>query len=143
MAPIMWQIGTRLRRYVAGLLLILATESPVFARSVMPEPIDEKALSIESPVVQKILRRGYYLEHSNTNASDMENAARLYCLAARMGSQEAQYRLGLMIHDGRGISRSRESAATLFSIAAGNGHERSSSTLETVGIQKESLPACL
>jgi hypothetical protein len=139
----MSQIVTKLRRYIAGLLLILATASPVFAGSVMPGPIDEESLSIESPVVQKILRRGYFLEHSNTNDSDMENAARLYCLAARLGSLEAQYRLGLMIHDGRGISNSSESATTLFSIAAGNGHERSSTTLETIGIQKESLPACL
>jgi len=139
----MSKIGTKLRWYIAGLLLILATESTVFARSVMPEPIDEETLSIESPVVQKILRRGYFLEHSNTNDSDMENAARLYCLAARLGSLEAQYRLGLMIHDGRGISNSSESATTLFSIAAENGHERSSTILETIRIQKEALPTCL
>ena len=137
----MSQFETKLRRY-AGLLLILAMESPVFAASVMPGPIDEGTLSIESPVVQKILRRGYFLEHSNANGNDMENAARLYCLAARLGSLEAQYRLGLMILDGRGITHSSNSATTWFSIAAGNGHERSSTALETIGIEKESLLDC-
>ena len=40
-------------------------------------------------------------------------------------------------------SRNVAVAATLFSVAAGNGHEGANRMLETTGLQPETLPECL
>jgi TPR repeat protein len=70
------------------------------------------------------------------------NAVQLYCVAARLGDSEAQYRLGLMLLEGRGSRRNVESAATLFSLAAGTGHEDATTMLSIIGIKRETWPEC-
>lgn len=105
--------------------------------------IEDPGLSVEAPFVKKILRRADVFEQLSGREGDPEFAVIMYCIAARLGSGEAQYRLGRMLLEGRGVERNVQSAATLFSIAAGNGHERAMSMLSVTGVQQEVLPSCM
>jgi soluble lytic murein transglycosylase-like protein len=70
-------------------------------------------------------------------------AAVLYCQAARHGVTEAQYRLAMLYAFGLGVPEDRAAAATLFSIAAEQGHYESQKMLETIRIRAHRLPACV
>ncbi|MGL6039871.1 MAG: transglycosylase SLT domain-containing protein, partial [Deefgea sp.] len=70
-------------------------------------------------------------------------AAVLYCQAARHGVTEAQYRLAMLYAFGLGVPEDRAAAATLFSVAAEQGHYESQKMLETIRISAHRLPACV
>jgi soluble lytic murein transglycosylase-like protein len=70
-------------------------------------------------------------------------AAALYCQAARHGVTEAQYRLAMLYAFGLGVPEDRAAAATLFSVAAEQGHYESQKMLETIRISAHRLPACV
>lgn len=70
-------------------------------------------------------------------------AATRYCEAARMGSVEAQYRLGMLYAFGRGVPESREMAASLFSLAGSQGHPEAQNMLETIRLSSTVLPPCV
>lgn len=70
-------------------------------------------------------------------------AAVVYCQAARNGITEAQYRLAMLYAFGFGVPEDRMAAATLFSIAAEQGHYESQRMLETIRISAHRLPACV
>lgn len=70
-------------------------------------------------------------------------AATRYCEAARMGSVEAQYRLGMLYAFGGGVPESREMAASLFSLAASQGHPEALNMLETIRLRSTVLPPCV
>ena len=128
---------------VIGLFLALVTELPAYAQSLSNGRADEQTLSIEAPLVQLVFERAALMERSDPRIRNQQYAARLYCVAARLGSIEAQYRLGKMILAGWGMKQSKKNAATLFSIAASQGHEKAGLILAKIGVQSESLPACM
>lgn len=72
-----------------------------------------------------------------------EKAVELYCEAARLGDVEAQYNLGWMFANGRGIPRDDATAAYFFSMAAKQGDALSQRMLRQVGEPTEKRPACL
>ncbi|WP_293934835.1 transglycosylase SLT domain-containing protein [Iodobacter sp.] len=74
---------------------------------------------------------------------DAWEAAALYCAAARNGSTEAQYMLGMLYAFGEGVPENRKMAATLFSSAAGQGHVRAQMMLETIRLGASQLPPCI
>jgi soluble lytic murein transglycosylase-like protein len=89
------------------------------------------------------------LDHAQTHersADDQEGpwlAAARYCEASRLGSIEAQYRLGMLYAFGRGVVESREMAASLFSLAASQGHAEAQNMLETIRLSSTLLPPCV
>ena len=95
-------------------------------------------LTIESLVAQAV---GF--EHGEGVAKDPDRAAVLYCRAARAGSAEAQFRLGWMYANGRGLGRNNRFAASLFALASQQGHEYATRMLGFVGADRAELPACL
>lgn len=107
----------------------------------------------EPPAVQALLDRGQHLEAQEDaedaaqegpgDAGPAWHAASLYCEAARMGSVEAQYRLGMMYAFGRGVPASRALGAALFSQAGMQGHEAAARMLETIQMESAQLPACV
>ncbi len=97
-----------------------------------PVPLDENS------VWSAQLARAAQLEASNPWA-----AAALYCRGARYGITEAQYRLAMLYAFGLGVPEDRAAAATLFSIAAEQGHEESQKMLETIRISAHRLPNCV
>ena len=57
------------------------------------------------------------LENGEGVERDPERAARLYCDAARLGDAEAQFNLGWMYANGRGVERSDATAAYFFPVS--------------------------
>lgn len=103
----------------------------------------EAAFAIEAPRVRAMLEIAAAAETGRGQSRSLVRAAMLYCDAAAEGSAEAQFRLGRMFFLGSGVARDLAVAATLFSVAAGNGHEGANRMLEAAGPQPEAQPECL
>ena len=82
-------------------------------------------------------------EHGEGVTKDPVRAASLYCEGARHGDAEAQFSLGWMYANGRGITRNEELAAAFFQLAAAQGHEQARKMLRFVGETASPLPECM
>lgn len=82
-------------------------------------------------------------EHGEGVPKDPKRAARLYCDGARLGDAEAQFSLGWMYANGRGLLRSDELASAFFHLAAIQGHEDAKKMLRFVGETAAPLPDCM
>jgi hypothetical protein len=82
-------------------------------------------------------------EHGEGVKQDTFHAVSLYCRAARLGDAEAQYSLGWIYANGRGIPRDDEMAAYFFALAAHQGHQQSQNMMRFVGPPKSSPPECM
>ncbi|WP_246308002.1 lytic transglycosylase domain-containing protein [Chitinibacter bivalviorum] len=84
-----------------------------------------------------------FAEFTELESADPWAAAVQYCRAARHGVIEAQYRLGMLYAFGLGVPENRSAAASLFSIAAEQGHLHAQNMLEMVHLKSNELPACV
>lgn len=82
-------------------------------------------------------------EHGEGVARDPTLAATLYCRAARLGDEQAQYNLGWMYANGRGVQRSDPLAAFFFHAAAAQGSEAARRMLKVVGEAGAEIPDCM
>ncbi len=82
-------------------------------------------------------------EHGEGVQKDPVRALRLYCDGARAGDAEAQYSIGWMIANGRGMARDDALAAFYFQLAAAQGHGPAQKMLRFVGTATAELPACM
>ncbi|GBG15215.1 uncharacterized protein NMK_2818 [Novimethylophilus kurashikiensis] len=97
----------------------------------------------EPPKIHALL---YMAERYEAGAEDPENvwqAAVNYCEASRLGSIEAQYRLGMLYAFGKGVPANKALAAAMFSMAANQGHAEAQNMLETINLTSSELPACV
>ena len=104
---------------------------------------DLETFDNEPPIIKDLLERASVLDN---NASDVEaswKAANLYCEAARYGSAEAVYRLGMLYAFGRGVPANKDYAANLFGIASVHGHFEAQKMLETIEIKTNDTPLCV
>lgn len=83
------------------------------------------------------------LEHGEGVARDPVQAAALYCRSARLGDMQAQYNLGWMYANGRGVARSDATAAFFFYAAAEQGLEVAQRMLQVVGGRSTQVPDCM
>jgi hypothetical protein len=83
------------------------------------------------------------LEASANGNEEFWQAAVIYCEACRLGSTEAQYRLGMLYAFGKGVPENRAYAASLFSLASQQGHIKAFDMLETVNFKSQELPQCV
>ena len=101
----------------------------------------------EPPIVKDLLERASVLEADENNAENNNEsawkAANLYCEAARYGSAEGVYRLGMLYAFGRGVPANRDYAANLFGIASTHGHYEAQKMLETIEIKTNDTPLCV
>ncbi|MEQ1487072.1 MAG: transglycosylase SLT domain-containing protein [Methylotenera sp.] len=97
----------------------------------------------EPPVIKDLLERAGVLVSDENDVEASWKAAILYCEAARYGSAEGVYRLGMLYAFGRGVPENRDYAANLFSIAATHGHYDAQQMLETIQINTSDTPACI
>ena len=82
-------------------------------------------------------------EHGeNGVARNPTKAVEYYCEAARLGDIEAQYNLGWMLANGRGVPRDDATAAFFFSMAAKQGDPLSQRMLKQVGDPVATPPSC-
>jgi TPR repeat protein len=98
-------------------------------------------LAADAPADQVARARAY--EHGEGVAKDLPKAIALYCEAARLGDLEAQFRLGWIYANGRGVARDDALAASLFRLAMAGGHEGAKRALLIVRAPGDELPACM
>lgn len=118
---------------VALIGLSLATGVSASQRIQDPTSADLESLRIEA--------RSY--EHGEGVPKDPLRAASLYCDGARYGDTEAQFSLGWMYANGRGVARSDELAAYFFKLAAAGGHQQAQKMLRFVGDSAAPAPECM
>jgi hypothetical protein len=82
-------------------------------------------------------------EHGEGVARDAQHAIALYCQASRLGDPDAQFSLGWMYANGRGIPRDNRMASLFFGLAATQGHEYAKKMLAFVGPAAADPPECL
>ena len=97
----------------------------------------------EPPIVKDLLEKASLLVGDDKNIDGSWKAANLYCQAARYGSAEGVYRLGMLYAFGQGVPENRDYAANLFGIAATHGHYEAQKMLETIAINTNLTPACV
>jgi hypothetical protein len=96
----------------------------------------------ELPHVRVLLERALSFERDRDEHEGEWQAAILYCDASRLGSAEGQFRLGMLYAFGKGVPGDRALAASLFSIAASQGHFEAQKMLETIEMTTSRLPPC-
>lgn len=116
---------------------VLAWPAAAFSSSEMA------AFANEPPQVRGLLERAVTVERDQRLREGEWQAAGLYCEASRLGSAEAQYRLGMLYAFGKGVPKSRALAASLFSLAASQGHYEGQKMLETIAYSTADLPPCV
>jgi TPR repeat protein len=125
-----------LRRRAAYALLALLTGAG--ARAAEPlVAVDANA----SP--QTLVAAALAHEHGEGVPKDLEKAAFFYCEAARRGDAEGQYGLGWMYANGRGLPHDDGIAASLFALAAAQGHAHAGRMQRFVGESADRLPDCM
>lgn len=72
-----------------------------------------------------------------------EKAFEMYCEAARLGDLEAQYSLGWMLANGRGIPRDDATASYFFALAAKQGDSHAEKMLARLGDPVTTPPSCM
>ncbi len=97
----------------------------------------------EPPLIKKLLEQASVLLTDENDADAAWKAANLYCEAARYGSAEGIYRLGMLYAFGRGVPANRDYAANLFGIASVHGHFEAQKMLETIEIKTTDTPLCV
>lgn len=97
----------------------------------------------EPPIIKDLLERASVLVGDEKDSDAAWKAANLYCEAARYGSAEGVYRLGMLYAFGRGVPANKDYAANLFGIAAMNGHFEAQKMLDTIEIRTQDTPKCV
>lgn len=97
----------------------------------------------EPPIIKDLLERASVLVVDENSQDATWKAANLYCEAARYGSAEGLYRLGMLYAFGRGVPANRDYAANLFGVAATHGHFEAQRMLETIEIKTSDTPQCV
>ena len=109
----------------------------------MPGPTSQAVLDDAPPAVRQILQQASDIEAAAARPDAAWLTAALYCQAARWGSAEGQYRLGMLYAFGQGVPESRAYAAALFSVASALGHAQAHQMLDTIEFTSAELPACV
>lgn len=135
------------RRVIECLLLALMSSGPVMpaaaATAIILTEDETTAFASEPPQIRALLEKAVLSERSQQDLQGEWKAAGLYCEASRMGSAEAQYRLGMLYAFGRGVPKDRGLGASLFSVAASQGHFEAQKMLETINFTTTQLPECV
>jgi hypothetical protein len=90
-----------------------------------------------------LVAQGIAFEHGEGVQKDLRRAAALYCEAARDFDAEAQYRLGFMYLNGRGVERDDAVAYAILARAAAAGHEGAAKLLRFAGTRRGAIPECM
>lgn len=106
--------------------------------------VDISELNMVSEGANALYMLAVQYEHAEGIPQDKQEAAELYCQAAKLGHAEAQYALGWMYANGRGVPRDDGIAAKLFAMAAEQGHVHAQNMMRYIRVSSESeFPICL
>ena len=131
----------RANSILAGLALIVSA-LPTCALADFSQQ-EQAIFGNELPHVRVLLERALNFERDRDEHEGEWQAAILYCDASRLGSAEGQFRLGMLYAFGKGVPGDRALAASLFSIAASQGHFEAQKMLETIEMTTSRLPPCV
>lgn len=107
-------------------------------------PIMSTSGKFEEPSkIQALLSAAKNHEETVNSSEAAWQAAVNYCEASRLGSIEAQYRLGMLYRFGKGVTTNQTFAAALFSLASSQGHAEALNMLDTVNLTSSQLPPCV
>jgi soluble lytic murein transglycosylase-like protein len=107
-------------------------------------PLDKARTAVAAADAAELTRLAQKYDLAQGVEQDFFKANQLYCRAARAGYAEAQFRLGWIYANGRGVPRNDAIAAALFAMAAEQGHEYARRRLHSVRVQPNTeLPPCL
>jgi len=123
--------------------LMLGAVNSASGQGVLPGPTTSAVLEDAPPAVRQLLQQASDIETAAATPDAAWQTAVLYCKAARWGSAEAQYRLGMLYAFGQGVPESRAFAAALFSVASALGHDQAQQMLENIQLTSAELPACV
>lgn len=98
---------------------------------------------VDSSPAAKLRLEAQAYEHGEGVARDPALAADLYCQSARLGDAQAQYNLGWMHANGRGVARNDVTAAYFFNAAAEQGLAAAVRMLKVVGGPTTEVPDCM
>ena len=82
-------------------------------------------------------------EHGEGVPRDSRRAIERYCEAAHLGDAEAQFSLGWIYANGRGVRRDDGLAALFFGLAAEQGHPQAQAMRRLIHGPPAGLPACM
>jgi hypothetical protein len=125
---------------------LLAGAQPLPSLEALPRPATPppEIGPVVPAQVERWRREGEAYEHGADGLPrDPVMAAQLYCRAARHGDPIAQYNLGWMLTNPRGIARDDAQAAHLFAAAAEQGLVPAQNMLAAMGTPQGPPPACL
>ena len=122
-------------RAVLRLLMLAMLSFPALAGETPREADAERLLALRKEALAH--------EHGEGVARDPARALKLYCDGARLGDSEAQFSLGWMYANGRGIERNDALAAYFFDLAAKQGHAQSLKMKRFVGEPTSAMPECM
>ena len=123
------------------LSLLTATFCAAVAAQVQPNAHDRAPDG--STLAASLRLQALAHEHGEGVARNPVLAAALYCKGARLGDEQAQYNLGWMYANGRGVPRSDSIAAFFFHAAAEQGLDAALRMLKVVGDPGAEVPDCM
>ncbi len=147
--PVVARCFSRSGRCVAGLLAglcaVAGAQGPALTLESLPRPSTPppEVGPVVPAQVQRWRQEAADYEHGVGMPRDPVRAAQLYCRAARYGDAQAQYSLGWMLTNARGIERDDAQAAHLFAAAAEQGMEQARNMLAAMGSPRGAPPDCL
>jgi TPR repeat protein len=101
------------------------------------------AAQTTSAALATLREQAVALEHGEGVPKEPIRAVELYCQAARGGDAEAQYQLGWIYTNGRGVMRNDGLAALFFSLAAEQGHQQAAAMRDRQPPSNDELPECM
>jgi TPR repeat protein len=104
----------------------------------------ESKRSIKNPNSLLVVM-AFKLKNSENSPQNYAEVVGSYCSAAKRGDADAQYALGWMYENGRGVSIDKSIALQLYSMAAKQGHIGAKKSLDAAEeiLPKSNLPTCL
>lgn len=117
------------------LMLVLYAALPVLAAD------DDSAPAQNDP--DALVAQAQRYEHGEGVERDVDAAIQLYCRAARAGSARAQYQLGWLYANGRGVARDDALAGAWFRLAAEQGDAYAERMLRYTPADASVKPRCV
>lgn len=143
----------RFARHALPIACALVAMNAAHARGSLVQPGTQKAAILLSNIetdpallenrARLLTEQAQAAEYGESVPQDYHLAAKLYCEAARLGYAEAQYDLGWMYANGRGLEHDDLIANSLFARAAQQGHLQAQRMKDRLGDTPEKLPACM
>ncbi len=109
----------------------------------MATPLAAQPAAIDPNDAASLRRQALALEHGEGVDKDVDRATELYCKSAFRGDADAQFNLGWMYANGRGVARNDATAAYFFQAAASQGLAPAARMLAVVGPPGSEIPECM